>query len=240
MIVGTIYVVIGVMLGLFLYSAIPLIGMILPEDLRTWLGRWFARRGAEFMRRMLLIKRENAGVKLTASRYNSDYRTERASLSGGKLEWKDENNDMGRLMGQPFGVVHEKLGVVVSPSKAAIGRRLRELTTQSELWRLVNGERRVKQHFTFSTEPKYEDVGDSLHWVQGSMPPTRPRSTVEIIKKAYENFNARQAMEIISIMIAFVMAILGVYMAKSLSAGGGGSMPSIPVPAMMDALTVIV
>ena len=234
MIVQLIFVFIGLFGGIMLFFAAPLLGMLAPKDVSSEIADVYASMGSRFKQRMLLIKKSNAGHTLNSSRYNGDYGTERSKIGGTKMDWKDANNEMGRLYNTPMGIVHEDRATVYNPVQAYLGTKLREAKKEGRWKRFVEGAERRLEYFVFGHDRKLVDLDDYKHVVNGSMPATRPSSVVGLMEKAYQSFNKRRAMEVISLVIAAIGGVIVVVMASRLLGGGGGDgLPSFEVPTMV-------
>jgi hypothetical protein len=238
MILQAILFVIGLFSGIMLFFAAPVVGMIAPKDLSSEIADFYASMGCRFKKRMLLIKKSNAGATLNSSRYNGDYGTERSRIAGTKMDWNDINNQMGRLYNTPIGIVHEDRATVYNPVQADLGRKLREAKKTGRWKRYVDGAERRLEYFVFGRDRRLVDLDDIKHVVNGSMPATRPSSVVGLMEKAYQSFNKRRAMEVISLILAGVGGVIVVMMASEISGGGGGGMPSFEVPTAITANVV--
>lgn len=235
MILQAILFVIGLFSGIMLFFAAPIVGMIAPKDLSSEIADIYASMGCRFKKRMLLIKKSNAGATLNSSRYNGDYGTERSRIAGTKMDWNDINNQMGRLYNTPIGIAHEDLATVFNPVQADIGRKVRQNIKTGDMIRKIGGKPHIREHFVFGHGRRLVDLDDIKHVVNGSMPATRPSSVVGLMEKAYQSFNKRRAMEVISLILAGVGGVIVVMMASEIGGGGGGGMPSFEVPTAITA-----
>ena len=232
MIVQIILLLIGLFSGVMLFFTAPVVGMIAPKDVSSEIADIYASMGCRFKKRMLLIKKSNAGATLNASRYNGDYGTERSKIAGTKMDWNDMNNQMGRLYNTPLGIVHEDRATVFNPVQADIGRKLRQNIKTGDMVQKISRMPHIREHFVFGHDRRLVDLDDIKHVVNGSMPATRPSSVVELMEKAYQSFNKRRAMEVVSLIIAGIGGVMLPWIASQVmgDSGGGGGLPSFEVP----------
>lgn len=242
MVVGIIIrLTVGLFAGLFLFWMFPVFAGLIPiKTIQEKAVEPYYRMAANAMERMVLVLRSNGGWKLCASRYNTDYDTERVRLSGEARDFKDEKNLMSRLYGKPFGMAIEDLAVIINPLVADFGRKLREQDISGELEREVADESCIKQHFLYDRQPELVNLNDAKAVVQGSQPPSRARQAEEFVKKGNAVFD-RQPLSTYMIWLTCLGSGFGLpWIANEVGPTGGGGGVDVPISVSLFLIQVVI
>lgn len=236
------------LIGLAAYLFIPLAaGRVGGPNVR--IGRHLINSGSRFLGRCLLVCHKHGGYSIIASRFDPKYGLETGIVNGRRGHWEDPNNAMSKLATAQFGIVTDKLGVILDLKMGEFAQQFHELVASGE------HERVAQVQVGHGKQKKTQAERQFAKFVQLSkdMVPIDPRSIKYMIPGWADPFHAKtgetygkNSLELLgqqfsrgqvaAFLISFLFGAGVMYFARRLSGdgAGGNETQSDPLPMMLD------
>lgn len=213
------------LLGAILYFPVPvLFAPIMPKRLRRRIaGRYYGMM-ADVMRMFLFVRRSVGSFTIEPAEYDDDIEGSlKFVLDGEKRNVHDPGDKMSLLFNRPCGLVYEGRDVILEPRDAEFGEFERDRVDRGDHKRKSDsGQRQYSGHLPIPDGRRLLDLADARYILPGSSKTSWASTAYQQAKKSQSGFDSRNAVEVMSLVMAFVVGVGAVWFLFSQGGGGGG------------------
>lgn len=200
----------GLLVGLLVFFVPAILAGMLPDSVRFGVANWYWRLAASSYRRMRLTINPHGDAKMHAASW--DHEKQGDKISTGEEQWyHDSTKAMTRLKKFPLGLSFTKYSETIQPSDVTVGKEIYGLVDEKKHRRTLltdggDGEQRrveaMTAHANIEPGTHLVEVRDISPRLVESWKPNDPEKAEEDIKNSQQGFKSRNALEMISILIA--------------------------------------
>lgn len=215
--------------GVVAFFLLPIAGAALPWRHAQKISRQYLDLVVSLLGNACLLIRSGAGASLKQMSWDSDHQ-QWAIAVGGSKKHIEKDEHVGTLSGRPFGVVHERKPVFVTPRLMYVGQRVNELRAESKA-KIEKASGDVLYRAFVRVPRNYLPVVDpygSNRLIQSSADLNLTDRIITWVEKGQAGYNSRTVVDWM-INLGFLAAGAGLVFfllkLKSQTASAGGAIP---------------